>query len=116
MTTKTLLKSVRCSGGSPDGTRRDQASWLEHFDMFGQEVKLTFQNKTQFRTNCGGAASLLTFGIFLLFFCLRTIKMTGKSDPLISMTTTPLPKDQREIDLWKYNFMFAVTKLDPRVG
>ena len=52
---------------------------------------------------------------FLSFFVIRTIKFAKKENPYISMTTVALDNDE-SVDLGALDFIFAVEKLDPKVG
>ena len=53
--------------------------------------------------------------LFTLFFAVRSVKLFGGSDAIISTTYTPRMRGE-PIDLASLNYMFAVPKLDPRFG
>ena len=58
--------------------------------------------------------TLMTAAFMISFTVNRTIKLWSKDDPFFSMLA--MAAEENEIDLWQLNFMFAVEKLDPRVG
>ena len=58
--------------------------------------------------------TILTAVFMISFTVNRTIKLVSKDDPFFSMLA--MAAEENEIDLWDLNFMFAVEKLDPRVG
>ena len=44
------------------------------------------------------------------------MKLISASDPFFSMTRQANHASQGPIDLWALGFMFAVEKIDPRIG
>ena len=58
--------------------------------------------------------TLLTAAMMISFSVNRTVKLVSKDDPFFSMLAMAAEED--EVDLWSLKFMFAVEKLDPRVG
>lgn len=58
--------------------------------------------------------TFLTFALMISFTVNRCVKLVDASDPFFSMLT--MASEDEQIDLWELNYMFAVEKLDPRVG
>ena len=54
--------------------------------------------------------------MMLIFMFIRTSKLISESDPFFTMTTQALEDSNDFIDLWELGFMFAVEKIDPRIG
>ena len=52
--------------------------------------------------------------LLLAFFAVKLNILIGRTEPSISMTT--LAVEPGPTDLFNYNFVFAVEKVDPRIG
>ncbi len=90
------------SGGFEEG--------LKSFDLFGERVQFTFENKRTFTTKMGGCISLISIFAMLVFITLRTLKLVTKNDPIV-MSTDQI--ESNAIDLWDLGFMFAIEDVPP---
>ena len=59
---------------------------LKSFDLFGESVQFTFENKRTFTTKMGGCISLVSIILMLVFTALRTLKLVTKNDPFFMST------------------------------
>ena len=50
----------------------------------------------------------------ICFFIARTTKLYTMEDPFFSMF--PMALKQNQLDLWQLGFMFAVQKVDEKIG
>ena len=89
-------------------------SLIQNFDIYGEGVAFTFQKNARFSTWIGMVFTLLTLSFMIAFTVNRTTKLVSQEDPFFSMLA--MAAEDSEVDLWELNFMFAVTKLDPRAG
>ena len=83
-------------------------------DMFGEKVQFTFKKENSFKTHIGAFISCIMSIFFITFFLLRSIKLVTKDDPFFSLTM--MGADDVSIDIWELDFMFAIEKIDPRIG
>ena len=97
--------------------------FLRDQDLFASNVKFTFRQlntsqeyDTTYKTTLGGALSLLCYFIFTVCISVKTKELVdGHGDAQHQMTTTFLDQNV-PIDLYKLNYMFALHKIDPRLG
>ena len=88
---------------------------LESFDLLGQNVNLTFEQKPIFNTSYGGVISIICSTFLVLFIATRSIKLFGGYDPMLSMLPTT-HKSEKFIDLGAMKYFFAVEQIDPKYG
>ena len=87
---------------------------LKKIDFFGEQVVLTFQQDSRFRSWPGTFFSCAVLNLFLVFFIIRTIKIVSLDDPFLSMTHMGV--EGTPIDLKKLQYFFAIENIDPRIG
>lgn len=88
---------------------------LNNLDIFGSEVKFTFENDSKHRTWPGIIVSIICFAAMTSFTLVRTLKLLSNDDPFFSTVTKARDTDD-QIDLGKLGMMFAIEKIDPSFG
>ena len=68
-----------------------------------------------YTTRIGGAVSILCAILLISFSAVKMKKLVAQSDPVFSMTTLVLD-EIGPIDLFKSKTVFAVSKVDDKVG
>lgn len=86
----------------------------DSFDMYGPSVTFSFKRQKKFPSGVGTVMTLLTIALMVAFIVNRTLKLLSKNDPFFSMLQ--MASEDKKIDLWALDYMFAVEKLDPEVG
>ena len=90
------------------------ASYLQGFDIYSQSVNFTFRGRERHSTCAGTFFSFVTFALMISLALNRTVKFLSVDDPFLSVISDAVTDDK--IDFGALNFMFAVEKLDSRVG
>jgi hypothetical protein len=90
------------------------------FDLFGQEIKLTWNGEEQYKTTLGATVSIAIIVIMLAYTITRFGELVNRKNPSISkVTLIRTPEEDAPYAPYDtgFDFAFSLSKdLDPRYG
>ena len=85
--------------------KRFSVAWM---DIFAPNISLTFDGKQQYKTEFGGAVSILTFAIILTISIVKIQSILFGYDTAEFFTTKKIYDVNEPLDLKQLGFSFAV--------
>ena len=87
---------------------------LKDFDGFAKTIQFTFRGQTHFSTKVGGTIYLICCILFFFLWMVKTLDLITKKDQELKMIESE--SNYAGLDLFELGFMFAIEKIDPRLG
>ena len=87
---------------------------MKNSDIFGQSVQLTFRGESTYKSNIGGAASLVFFAIMSSLIAHYTVQFVQVENSNTSLSD--IIREEYSMNLYELNYRFAIEKIDSMVG
>ena len=75
-------------------------TFIKGYDRYSKPVTLTYNSKGGFRTTCGGIATIVTFFMFLIWFCLELLGAYTGEIISSSKTITTFDSETERYPTW----------------
>ena len=95
-------------------------TFIKGYDRYSKPVTLTYNSKGGFRTTCGGIATIVTFFMFLVWFCLEILEVYNGEVSSSTKIRTTYNSETERYPIWnltQYDLLITskLVSTDPEV-